>query len=382
MVQLARALAKSGMQVDYTFCPSQTTTPEGSVKARAEDAATLKLCPLHLSSSLDKYSLLRRRRQEMEYGDIAAKFVLQERPDAVVSANTPLDAQQRIWKAAGRVGAKRVFWLQDIIGVATDRILSRKIPVLGRIIGKHYMRMEKRLLRASDQVIVISPAFRDCIMSWGVREERIHVIPNWTPLDEVVPGSKQNPWSMQRGLSEKFVFLYSGTLSLKHNPGLLFDLARGVKNHGAVVLVRSQGKGADWLKAKLLEEPLPNLRVEGYGPYEELSDALASADVLVAVLEPDAAEFSVPSKVLTYLAAARPIMMAVPKHNLAARKVMENDAGLVSEPDCPATLVDNAVRLIEDAELRAQFGTNARKVAESEFRIDRISNAFQRVIQS
>ena len=39
---------------------------------------------------------------------------------------------------------------------------------------------------------------------------------------------------------------------------------------------------------------------------------LASADVLVALLETDAGAFSVPSKVLTSLSAGRPILAAIP----------------------------------------------------------------------
>ena len=49
-----------------------------------------------------------------------------------------------------------------------------------------------------------------------------------------------------------------------------------------------------------------------YQPFGRLSEVLASADVLVALLESDAGAYSVPSKVLTYLAAGRPILGAIP----------------------------------------------------------------------
>ena len=55
-----------------------------------------------------------------------------------------------------------------------------------------------------------------------------------------------------------------------------------------------------------------SLRCLGFQPFEVLPDVLGSADVLVAILEPDAGVFSVPSKVLSYFCAGRPVLLAVP----------------------------------------------------------------------
>ena len=55
-----------------------------------------------------------------------------------------------------------------------------------------------------------------------------------------------------------------------------------------------------------------------FQPYEDLPAVMASADVLLAVLEPDASRFSVPSKVLTYLCSARAIVGVLPPDNAVA----------------------------------------------------------------
>ena len=72
------------------------------------------------------------------------------------------------------------------------------------------------------------------------------------------------------------------------------------KRYGLVVV--SEGRGADWLAEQGRNEPA--LRLLPYQPYDRLPEVLASADVLIAVLEPEAGAFSVPSKILTYLCAA------------------------------------------------------------------------------
>ena len=121
------------------------------------------------------------------------------------------------------------------------------------------------------------------------------------------------------------MFLYSGTLGFKHDPSLLLELARWARDNDAVVAVVSEGPGADWLATHGADEP--GLRLLPYQPYERLPEVLASADVLVALLEPDAGSFSVPSKVLTYLCAGRPLLVSVSRDNLAARVVERSGGG-------------------------------------------------------
>ena len=49
------------------------------------------------------------------------------------------------------------------------------------------------------------------------------------------------------------------------------------------------------------------------------------------MIEADAGKFAVPSKVPSYMCAGRPILLAAPKENLAARTVARANAGIVVE---------------------------------------------------
>ena len=91
--------------------------------------------------------------------------------------------------------------------------------------------------------------------------------------------------------------------------------------------------------------------------------------MLCAVLEEDAGVFSVPSKVLTYLCAARPLLLAVPQVNLAARIIHQRKAGLTVPPaDVPAFL-EAAEQLRANPHLAARCATNAREYAKNTFKI-------------
>ncbi len=101
----------------------------------------------------------------------------------------------------------------------------------------------------------------------------------------------------------------------------------------------------------------------------------------MALLEPDAGVFSVPSKVLSYLCAARPVLLAVPPENLAARIVSRNNAGRVVEPTDTAGFLAAAGELLGDEDLRGRLGTDARAYAEATFDLERIADEFERILR-
>src|SRR5262249_23180303 len=155
--------------------------------------------------------------------------------------------------------------------------------------------------------------FRPMAEAAGARRDRLHVVENWAPLDELPLRPRRNAWSQHHGLQDRFCFLYSGTLGMKHDPALLLELARRYRDEADVaVVVISQGPGASWIAEHARDDRLANLLVLPFQPFDAMPDVLASADVLVAILEPEAGVFSVPSKVLTYLCAAKPLLACMP----------------------------------------------------------------------
>ena len=108
---------------------------------------------------------------------------------------------------------------------------------------------------------------------------------------------------------------------------------------------------------------------------------LASADVLIAVLERDAGVYSVPSKVLSYLCSGRPLLASMPPENLAARTIVGNQAGIVVSPHDDYTFVAAAKELYRDSELRTRLGKSARRYAEGTFQIENIADRFEEAFE-
>ena len=205
--------------------------------------------------------------------------------------------------------------------------------------------------QASDAIVVISEDFVQLAASWGGSDVKVSVIENWGPIEDIAVGRKDNDWSREHDLYGDFAFVYSGTLGRKHNQSLLLKLARKCSSGEAVIVV-AQGFGVPELQTAKAKGRIDTLKVLPIQPAPHIGNLLATADVLVATIGSDAGEFAVPSKVLSYLCAGRPILLAAPHNNLAARIVKQAKAGVVVEPDDEDGFMAAAARLRADKDLR------------------------------
>lgn len=379
-IQLSRTLADRGHQVLHAYCDS-LVTPQGNFADSNGKSSNLAIEGIRLDAGFEKYALHKRWQSEHLVGEKLAELVRRYDPEIVVSGNTPLAAQARLLKASKRADARFVYWMQDAFGIGYRNMLRDKLSLPGDWLGRGFQAWERRLLSRSDEVIVIADEFRSYLPRKVRARNSATVIENWAPLEELPLRPKQNHWSKAHGLDSSRNFIYSGTLGFKHNPGLLYNLARSVADQqNARVVVISEGPGANWLARRKREEGLDNLVLLPFQPFEDMPEVLASADVLMALLEKDAGVFAVPSKVLTYLCARRPLLLAVPPENLSARIVRDNRAGVTSSPE-DAEAFNRAGRdLLANSALCEQLAENGRAYAEKTFNPHLIANRFETIM--
>lgn len=347
---LSHELAARGHQVRH-FYFADDPGPKGS----AEPNPNLSVEPIR--GEYSKGNLFKRRAYDIAYGRDAARLIKAWEPDVLLSANTPLDAQEFLI----RTGIPFVNWVQDLHSEAMLRLLGRRFGPLGYAVAAWYRRMEFDQFRRSDAAVLISEDFK-------VPVRRSTVIHNWGAIDRIPLRPKDNAWARRHEISG-FTLLYSGTLGLKHSPDLLVKLAEGLPE--STLILTASGVGVGGVLA-------PNIRSLGLQPIEDFPDVLGSADVCIALLDDDAGAFSVPSKVLSYLCAGKPIILSAPKDNLAARIVEQSGAGLVVPPD---QLLAAARTLRDDEAMRMRCGAAARAYAEEHFDIARIGRRFETVLQ-
>jgi colanic acid biosynthesis glycosyl transferase WcaI len=372
--QLARCLATLHHDVTYVF-RSGFLAPRAELARRSDDPPSFEMRGLDVVQPYRRRAGLRRLLQERRYGNLLAATIRDIRADVVVSANSPLDAQAMALEAAHGTGSAFVFWLQDVYSQAVGRLLARRLPVIGAAAGKRFAHLERRTLQRSDAIVVIADDFLPQMAAWDIGRDRVSVIENWAPLDEVVPGAPVTEWRVKHGVADRPVILYSGTLGRKHDPNVLIKLALALPQ--AWVVVVAEGVSAEALANQRKPANLVLLPLQ---PASEVTNVLASADVLIALLEADAQDFSIPSKVLTYLAAGRPVLGVMPRANIASRTIIAAEAGIVVEPGDDDGAVAAASSLLQDERARLRFGRSGRAWAELRFDVTDKARAFERVL--
>lgn len=384
--ELSRKLATFGNQVEHVSCV-QYVSGKGHLERQPDDPGTLTFNGISLPVEFKKYAPLSRLRYERRYARTWIKRLKAKPADIVIACNLPLVSMYRFARYAKRTKLPYVMWHQDIYSAGLSDELRRKLPKpLASIGAKVFVRMEAYCARNASHVVAIGEAFKQVYPAWKVDPAKVSVIPNWAPLDKVFPVGRVNRRSSHLFDEETSLRLvYAGTIGRKHNPHLLVELLRGAIDQGipASLVVVSEGEAADELAAVAAAEPGLPLRVLPFQPADVLPDVLGSADVLVALLEPEATMFSIPSKVLSYMAAGRPILGLMPQDNPAAADILET-GGHVAAPDSEGAKGSVAWlgELHADRELVTTIGQRSREIAEKKFDINTVGQQFETILES
>jgi colanic acid biosynthesis glycosyl transferase WcaI len=272
-----------------------------------------------------------------------------QRPDLIVAVTPALAGAVAAARIARPTGARVVVIVQDLMARAAGQ---SGITGGGTVAGVT-ARLEGYALRRADQVVVVSNAFRQTVHAYGVDDDRIAVLPNWTHITPSAV-SRDDARASLGWPADRFLVAHTGNMGLKQDLGTVIEAARRLPEGLDVLLV---GDGNQRRALQQQAADLPNVRfVE---PLDEIRYplALAAADVLLVNERPSVGDMSLPSKLTSYLSAGRPVLAAVtPDGATAAELRRTRGAGLVIRPGDPDLLATSIVQLQRDERLRLAMG--------------------------
>ena len=383
--ELSRRIAADGHVVRHVSA-RQYVSGKGHLDLLDGDPQGLSYHEIELHLPFEKYAPLGRLRWELAYGRAWVRYLRSVPADVVIMCNVPLIAMLSFVRYARQAGLPWIFWHQDIYSSGLADELRRRLPArVASMVGHRLERIEAWCARHARHVVAIGEGFTAFYPRWGVPSDRVSVIPNWAPLDKIIPSARENRRSTDLfDTQAELRLLYAGTLGRKHDPMLLLELLEATRASGidAHLTVVSEGQATDDLRAAAARNPELPVRVLPFQPAADLSDVLGSADILIGLLEPNATTFSIPSKVLSYMAAGRPILGLMPADNPAAADI-EACGGYVDDPT-PHGARRASRWLVElgGAHARqAEIGRRTRSIAEEKFDLDDIAARFVAVLE-
>lgn len=199
--------------------------------------------------------------------------------------------------------------------------LSEKNPVY-----KFWVWANKRLFAKAHRVYTIHDGLKNLLLKYG---NEIHVVDLWTSLTGVEPIEKnENPFSIEHGLTEKFVVQYSGNIGQTHNVELLIELADKLKSHENIqFVIIGRGTKVPMLEKEIQNRALSNIIILPFQPHEMLKYSLSNADLGVVMLDQGSADVSLPSKTFNMMAAGSCILALASKGSALDIVVNKHDAG-------------------------------------------------------
>ncbi|MDN5005379.1 glycosyltransferase family 4 protein [Bradyrhizobium sp. GCM10027634] len=252
------------------------------------------------------------------------------RGDVVLTVTAPFMLPYAVAVAAWLKGARSALIMHDLfpdVLVMTGLLKPRSI-VAG------VMRAANSLMfRLLNAVVTIGRDAEAPLLSYsGMTRNKIRFIPNWATLAPAVrPVLQDNPF--RKHLSARFIVGLSGNLGFTHDPEIVFEAARRLKDDANIhFLLSGWGIGFERLKQLQADTNLANVSFVARVEDAELEAFLAAADLWIIPYRKDVAGVSVPSRFYNLLAVGRPVVLVSEPEAEAALTVVENGLGWVVTP--------------------------------------------------
>ena len=256
-----------------------------------------------------------------------------------------------------------VFQVQDLAldaGMALGMLKNNAIIRVARA-------SESLIYRRAQSIFVIGNGLFESLRKRGVSESKIKVLSNWVDTDIIRPLERNNAFRQQHGLVGKLVALHAGNIGAKQDLGNVIHAASLLaRRRELVFMLVGEGSQKAALKEMVAELNLENVRFLPLQPKESLSEMFSAADVLLLNQVPGLADVVLPSKLLTYMAAGRPIIASIDPDSESANYVRKAECGLVILPQKP-DLLAKAITRVVDSPSSIKLGEKARAFAEKNF---------------
>jgi glycosyltransferase involved in cell wall biosynthesis len=230
------------------------------------------------------------------------------------------------------------------------------------------------IYRNVDKIVVLSPGFKELLISRSVRHEKIEVIYNWADENAL------NSYSLSGQLHglDGFKVLFAGNMGKAQSLDALIDVAKIIKTEAPGIKIIFLGSGIELNRIQNLKVKynlfnvifLPQVEIKYVGSY------LQSADLLLVHLKDEPLfEKTIPSKTQAYMAVGKPILMAVKGD--AAKLITLSGGGMTAQPENSRDIADKLIKAsLMDNVVLSKMGFKAKKYYETELCIEVGVNKF------
>lgn len=267
-----------------------------------------------------------------------------------------------------------VFWVQDLwpesiaaVGAKGANFLTTVISPVVRFIYKN-----------CDVILTQSKAFRNSVLKYGGREDKIIYAPNWADPFVAAP---EADWI--KGLPEGFKIGFAGNIGKAQDMPTLLKAAEILKDHKDIQwIVAGDGSEKSWLDQQIQKRGLSHVvHTVGKKSYNDMLPFFQKCSALyVSLSDQHIFSLTIPAKVQAYMSASQPLLCCL--NGEGARVIDEAGCGLIAAAENPEALAQNILKLKNMSEdQRRQMGSNGYSYFQKNFERKIVLNQIENILE-
>lgn len=206
------------------------------------------------------------------------------------------------------------------------------------LIFRYFHRISKRIYRNVDKILVTSKSFSDYFeREFDIDKSKIHYLPQYAEdvFSEVEPKEPNDVCDL----------LFAGNIGTAQSVVTIVKAAKILRDEPVRFHIVGAGVELENLKRFAQENELSNITFYGRRPLDEMPRFYSMADAMLLTLEADPVlSMTLPGKVQSYMAAAKPIIAAVDGE--AKLVIEEANCGFCGVAEDEKALAKNMMRFV------------------------------------
>lgn len=261
----------------------------------------------------------------------------------------------------------RTPFIYTVFDVYPD-VLEKLGVVKAHWIANLIRKIESIYYRKSSSIVVLSQGFKDNLVSNGVEEQKIHVIPPCVDVDFFQPLDGNHHLRRKWNLEDQFVVLYSGNVGYSQGLDTVLDAACILTEMRSIkFVIVGDGVQLENLKNQAKCKDISNIQFHEFVPFEEVPHLYSIADACLVSMKPELVIESVPSKTYSIMACGKPVLATVDSNSEVSSLLNIAKCGICVPPGNPEALAAAVMQLYSDREGCATMGKNGRNYAVMNF---------------
>lgn len=300
------------------------------------------------------------------------------RPRVIIAPSPPLTIGLCAWLLGMLRRAPYIYNVQEIypdIAIRLGAVRNR------RIIDILY-RVEKFVYAKASAVTVIASRMREQLLEKGVPNDKVHVIPNFVDVSDLVPLQKDNDFSRKHNIYHRFVVSYAGNMGPAQGLEHFIDAAKILREEtGICFLMMGDGITRESLRQRIRRHNLENVVFLPYQPYSLMGQAYAASDLCLVPQAIETGFEAVPSKVYRIMACARPVLAVTDQNSDLARLVSEASCGAFVLPGSAEVMAEMIMRAYRNQQEWQTMGMSGREHVVRFYARQTVTNQYHELIE-